>query len=92
MITMMIEVIGVGPSRPRSAAAPAPLEDRDQDAVRAADATAGSCRGLERAPATERNTSISSRNETAMTAPMNSGSVLASWAFRSSVIAVMPET
>ena len=42
--------------------------------------------------AMERKTSINRRNDTAITAPMNSGSFLASWVLRSSVTAVMPET
>ena len=42
--------------------------------------------------AMDRNTSISRRNDTAITAPMKSGSFAESWAFRSSVTAVMPET
>lgn len=40
----------------------------------------------------ERNTSISSRNDTTMIAAMNTGSVSASWRVRSSVMAVRPDT
>ena len=41
---------------------------------------------------TDRNTSISSRNDIAITTPMKSGSVSLSWVLTSSVTAVMPET
>ena len=41
---------------------------------------------------TDRNTSISSRNDASSTAPMKMGSVSESWPLRSVVIAVSPVT
>ena len=89
MITMISEVIGVGPSRPiRLLPQPhwktatrtpyaAPIDSRFMTA-----AFSGTT--------TDRKTSISSRNDATSTAPMKSGRVSASWPLRSSVIAVMP--
>ena len=91
MITRMSEVIGVGP-RGRSGSLPQPHWKTATRTPYAAPIESRFITAAFSGTTIERNTSISSRNDTAMTAPMKSGSVSASWALRSSVMAVMPET
>src|SRR3954468_19365355 len=90
MMTTMMDVIGVGPSRPRSLA-PQPQWQTGTMTAEAAPMHSRFITAALAGTAMERNTSISSRNDTKMTAPMNNGSFWESWAFRSSVTAVMPE-
>ena len=76
MITMMIEVMGVGPSSP-SRLLPQPHWKTATRTPYAAPMDSRFITAALSGTTTERNTSISSRNDTAMTAPMNSGSVSA---------------
>ena len=87
----MSDVIGVGPSRP-SSSAPQPHWNTATSTPYAPPIESRFIAAAFSGTAIDRNTSINSRNDTPMTAPMNSGSVSLSCALRSSVVAVMPET
>ena len=91
MITMITEVIGVGPSSPIRLL-PQPHWKTATRTPYAAPIDSRFIAAAFSGTTTDRNTMVSSRNEMRMTKPMKSGSVSLSWVLTSSVTAVMPET